>query len=59
MQNFHREENDIWDALRLTGVAVISAFIVAAVVIGAGGAVLPALLDEPGAAPIIRVSADR
>ena len=55
----HSDDNDVWEGLRLTGVAVVSAFIVAAAVIGAGGAVLPALLDEPDAAPVVRVSAGR
>ena len=59
MRNGRSDDDDVWESLRLTGVAVVSAFIVAAVVIGAGGAVLPALLDEPDAAPVVRVSAGR
>ncbi|MFN3536589.1 MAG: hypothetical protein ACK4Y4_04000 [Brevundimonas sp.] len=55
----HSDDDDVREGLRLTGVAVVSAFIVAAVVIGAGGAVLPALLEEPGAAPVVRASIDR
>ena len=55
----HSDDDDVWQGLRLTGVAVVSAFIVAAVVIGAGGAVLPALLDEEDAAPVVRASIDR
>ncbi|MEH6663334.1 MAG: hypothetical protein V7678_00660 [Brevundimonas sp.] len=55
----HSDDDDVWEGLRLTGVAVVSAFVVAAVVIGAGGAVLPALLDEPDAAPLVRASIDR
>jgi|GEM_PF-3499234 hypothetical protein len=57
--NHHSEDDDVWEGLRLTGVAVVSAFLVAALVIGAGGAVLPALLDEPDAAPVVRASIDR
>ncbi len=57
--NHHSEDDDVWEGLRLTGVAVVSAFLVAARVIGAGGAVLPALLDEPDAAPVVRASIDR
>ena len=53
------DDDDVWESLRLTGVAVVSAFIVAAAVIGAGGAVLPALLDESDAAPVVRASIDR
>ncbi len=53
------DEDDVWESLRLTGVAVVSAFIVAAAVIGAGGVVLPALLDEPDAAPVVRASINR
>ena len=53
MRNGRSDDDDVWESLRLTGVAVVSA------VIGAGGAVLPALLDEPDAAPVVRVSAGR
>lgn len=53
------EDDDVWEGLRLTGVAVISAFVTAAVVIGAGSALLPALLDEPDTPAVIRVSANR
>ena len=59
MRNGRSDDDDVWESLRLTGVAVVSAFIVAAAVIGAGGAFLPALLDEPDAAPVVRVSAGR
>jgi hypothetical protein len=59
MRNGRSDDDDVWESLRLTGVAVVSAFIVAAVVIGAGGAVLPALLDEADTAPVVRVSAGR
>ncbi len=55
----HSDDNDVWESLRLTGVAVVSAFIVAAAVIGAGGALLPALLDKADAAPVVRASIDR
>ncbi|MBA3999024.1 hypothetical protein [Brevundimonas sp.] len=56
----HNDDDDVWEGFRLTGVAVVSAFIVAALVIGAGGAVLPALLDEPDApAPVVRASINR
>ena len=57
--NRQTEDDDVWEGLRLTGAAVISAFVTAAVVIGVGGAALPALLDEPDGAPIIRVSDKR
>ena len=59
MRNGRSDDDDVSESLRLTGVAVVSAFIVAAAVIGAGGAVLPALLDEPDAAPVVRASIDR
>ena len=55
----HSDDNDVWEGLRLTGVAVVSAFIVAALVISAGGAVLPALLDESDSAPVVRASISR
>ena len=53
------EEDDVWEGLRLTGVAVASAFVTAALVIGVGGAVLPSLLDQPDGPAVIRVSANR
>ena len=59
MDHHSNEDDGVWEGLRLTGVAVVSALIVAAVVIGAGGAVLPALLDDPDAAPVVRASIDR
>ncbi|MFN3816725.1 hypothetical protein [Brevundimonas sp.] len=59
----HSDDDDVREGLRLTGVAVVSAVVVAALVIGAGGALLPALLpallEEPGAAPLVRASIDR
>ncbi|MFN4295342.1 MAG: hypothetical protein ACK4FB_00745 [Brevundimonas sp.] len=59
----HSDDDDVREGLRLTGVAVVSAFIVAAAVIGAGRAVLPvllpSLLDDPGAAPVVRASMER
>ena len=59
MRNGRSDDDDVWESLRLSVVAVVSAFIVSAAVIGAGGAVLPALLDEPDAAPMVRVSVGR
>ena len=53
------EEDDVWEGLRLTGVAVASAFVTAALVIGVGGALLPDLLDQPDGPAVIRVSNTR
>lgn len=54
--NRQTEDDDVWEGLRLTGAAVITAFVTAALVIGVGGAILPALLDEPDSPAVIRVS---